>query len=427
MHAGGIPIGTDSGLLTTSALPLRDLAPVLVVWLVLAFLPLGRVSELPLLVGAIWGVVLVGRQGWDTLTMPGVRLALMLFACYWLPALVSAIDAVEPGKTWTQVAAQLRYAPFAVFVAATLKSDAQWAWLLRATALLVLVWVLDAWVQSITGSSLGGAMDSDRVSGIFGADNLKLGGVLAVLSPLPLACAQQRWGMRGVFIAALLLAGAILLAGARAAWLVYALVLVGWCVKPFAGRVRHAILLLVVLIGAGAALGYAVYRLSPSFAERMDRTLHLASGTTRDVDHALAGRLPIWRTAAAMAQAHPVNGVGVRGFRHAYGQYAAVDDPWRVQGGALHPHQVVLEVVAETGIVGLLAWLLAGLLVVSAVARADPSSRARAWPMTLALAVMCFPLNTHYAFYSSWWGLFFWWMVAVAVAVTHLPRSGRGA
>src|SRR5690606_36700510 len=105
--------------------------------------------------------------------------------------------------------------------------EAQWAWLLRASALLVLVWVLDAWVQAFTGASLGGPMQSDRLSGIFGADNLKLGGVLAALSPLLLAFAQQRLGLRGVFIAGLLLAGAILLAGARAAWLVYALVLVG--------------------------------------------------------------------------------------------------------------------------------------------------------------------------------------------------------
>lgn len=395
------------------------LAPVLLLWSVLVLLPVGRLAELPLLAGAIWGLLLLWRDG-DLLRQPGVRLALLAFAGYWLPALVSAFDAVEPARTWAQVGAQLRFAPFAVFVAATLRSLAQWRWLLTATALLVAVWVLDGWLQALTGASLGGAMTSDRLSGVFGADNLKLGGVLAALSPLLLAWAQQRFGWAGVFVAGLLLAGVILLAGARAAWLVYLLVLAGWCLRPFAGGSGRAIVVAGLLAVAGAGIGLAAYHLSPSFAERFDRTLHLGRGSAGDLDHALAGRLPIWRTAAAMAQAHPYNGVGVRGFRHAYADHARADDPWLVQGVALHPHQLLLELASETGLFGLLCWAATGLLLLAAGRRATFAARSRGWPPALALIAMTFPLNTHYAFYSSWWGLFFWWLLAVAIAVLHL-------
>lgn len=417
---GGSTESASTTLRESSSLSLRDLAPVLIVWLVLALLPIGRAAELPLLAGAVWGAWLLLRQASATLTLPGVRLALACFACYWLPALISAFDAVAPEKAWSQVAAQLRFAPFAVFAAAAVRTTAQWQWLLRASALLLLVWVLDAWVQAFTGVSLGGAMESDRLSGIFGADNLKLGGAVAALSPLLLAFAQQRFGLRGVFAAGLLLAGVILLAGARAAWLVYALVLVGWCLRPFAGGALRAVALAAALALAGAAIGVAAYHASPTFAKRMDRTLHLTNGSERDVDHALAGRLPIWRTAAAMAQAHPVNGVGVRGFRHAYAQHASAGDPWLGQGGALHPHQLLLELASETGLIGLLAWLLAALVLMRTWWRAGIQARLRAWPPMLALAAMCFPLNTHYAFYSSWWGLFFWWLLACAVIALHV-------
>ena len=41
-------------------------------------------------------------------------------------------------------------------------------------------------------------------------------------------------------------------------------------------------------------------------------------GTESAVDAASAGRLSIWRTALAMWHAHPLTGVGVRGFRYAY-------------------------------------------------------------------------------------------------------------
>lgn len=406
-------------------LSLAELLPVLLVWLVLALLPLGRLSELPLLAAAIWGLWLCLRQGRALCADPGVRLAVAVFACYWLPAVISAIDAVEPGKTWPHVLGLFRFAPFAVFVAARVRSVAQWQWLLRASALLVAVWLLDAWLQALTGVSLGGPMDSDRLSGIFGADNLKLGGVLAALSPLLLAFAHQRLGMKGVWLAGLLLAGAVLLAGARAAWLVYLLVLAGWCLWPPTDRPWRARAWIVLLLACGAAVGYGAYHWSPEFAGRMDRTLHLAAGNAEDVDHALAGRLPIWRAAAAMALAHPVNGVGVRGFRHAYAEHAVPDDVLLAQGGALHPHQLLLEVASETGLVGLLAWALAFALLLRATWRARAFQRGRALPPLLALAAMCFPLNTHYAFYSSWWGLFFWWLLAIAIAALHLRQVER--
>lgn len=420
-----MPVAASLG--ESAQLSLAALAPPLLVWLVLALLPVGRAAELPMLAGTIWGVVLLLRHARATMAMPAVRLALGLFACYWLPSLLSAIDAVEPGKTWSQVAAQLRFAPFALFVAATLRTTAQWRWLLRASALLLLVWVLDGWLQAFTGLSLGGTSASDRLSGIFGAEDLKLGGALAALSPLLLAQAQQRFGPGGLFVAGALLAGVILLAGARAAWLVYLLVLAGLCLRPFAGTRARMIALTLALVGAGALTGVLAYQLSPAFAGRVDRTLQLSAGELPAIDTALAGRLPIWSTASAMALAHPANGVGVRGFRHAYLDHAAADDPWRAQGGAMHPHQLVLEIASETGAIGLAGWLAGALLLVRAWRAAGPAARTHAWPPLLALAAMCFPLNTHYAFHSSWWGLFFWWLLVLAIAALYVRDDDAGA
>src|SRR3546814_3526083 len=60
-----------------------------------------------------------------------------------------------------------------------------------------------------------------------------------------------------------------------------------------------------------------------------------------------------------MIAAHPLNGIGVRGFREAYPQFAGKDDHW-LQGdnhGAFHAHQWLLEVLSETGVLGLTCWL----------------------------------------------------------------------
>ena len=70
-----------------------------------------------------------------------------------------------------------------------------------------------------------------------------------------------------------------------------------------------------------------------------------------------------------MIAAHPVNGVGVRGFRYAYPQYAPANDHFVVSAeacgvgeGACHAHQLVLEVLTETGVLGLVLWLAAVVL-----------------------------------------------------------------
>ena len=71
----------------------------------------------------------------------------------------------------------------------------------------------------------------------------------------------------------------------------------------------------------------------------------------------------------------------------------------------------MLEVLSETGMLGLLCWIAGTWFALRAWWRADAVARARAFAPALALVAMCFPLNTHLAFYSAWWGLLFWWLL----------------
>ena len=176
-----------------------------------------------------------------------------------------------------------------------------------------------------------------------------------------------------------------------------------------------------------ALLGAGAYHWSGRFEERVARTLAFTRGDEAAIDFALAGRLPIWRTAVGMAAAHPVNGVGVRGFRYAYPAHAAPGDPWvqtDTNTGALHAHQLVLELLAETGIVGLLAWCAAAFVLWRAHRRVRGDARTLAWAPGVALLAMAFPLNTHFAFYSAYWGLVFWWLLALHAAALA-TREGR--
>src|SRR5690606_4642641 len=71
---------------------------------------------------------------------------------------------------------------------------------------------------------------ADRLGGVLGPCNLKLGVVLASLSPFALYAAARRFGSSGWIAAALLVGVVVLFAGSRASWITFALVLLssGW-------------------------------------------------------------------------------------------------------------------------------------------------------------------------------------------------------
>jgi len=377
-------------------------------------LPFGAAYEAGLLL--CWlAVLLAGRPSliWPGFIWPkhALKLIAIAFGGYILAAALALPDAVAPARSASNTLGLFRLPGFAL--AALLLSEQQRRTLLRWLALVTAFWLADALCQALFGYGLRGVSSSDRLSGIFG-DNLKLGPVLAVSAALLLAALQQR--PRWQLLALSLLVVCILLAGTRSGWVMLAVVLLFWGESVRRRSAwplwRVAAITLTVL----PVLATALYLQWPSFAGRVDRTSLLLSADRAQVDAALAYRLPIWETSVQMLRAHPINGVGTRGFRYAYADHAQPSDRWLASGGALHPHQLLFEILCETGIIGLLCWLVAGLALLRSYQRAAPPARARAWPYAVALIAMVFPINTHLAFYSSFWGLLFALMLGLYIA-----------
>jgi O-antigen ligase len=394
---------------------------------VLAFValwPAPGYAEAILALGALAGIVRLFqarfRDGTALLSEPAWALTTVLFIAYWLPEAISALDAVDHARALREVAVDLRYLPFLWIVASAVASDAGRRRTFGGLAIIIAAWTIDGLLEAITDTSplfwgiehvkqmiSGHGMCTaaevaarDRLSGVLGPCNLKLGIVLASLSPFALDAAGRRFGRIGWMLAASLVGLVILLAGARAAWLTYALVLLwsGWRLLGWK-RLLGVFALGMVLLAAAAML-------SPPVAERLDRTTAVLTGNIEGIDHALSGRSRIWSAALCMVRTHPVNGVGARGFREAFadcdhdsGEIAA----WGT-GPALHAHQIVLEVLSETGVLGLLLWLAGAAMAWRAWRYADRVARERARPALLALVVTVFPLNTHLAAYSTFWG-----------------------
>jgi len=386
-------------------------------WVVIAFvalLPTVGYAEAVLVIAAVATAVILGlqrfRHGTSLLSREAWALSTALFLCYWLPELLSAIDASNELRAWRETLLDLRYLPFLWLVAIAASTARGRSQVYLGLGLLTLLWTIDGSVQVFSGHSLGGDNTSDRLSGIFGPDNLKLGLVLATLSPFALEMAARRFGAPGWALVALAVGAVVLLAGTRAAWLMFAIVLAanGW--RHF-GRKR----VLVFMMGGFVAISALAVVFSAQFQGRIERSAAVLSGDRAGLNEALSYRLSIWRTAVQMSLDHPLNGVGARNFRDAYAHYAHPDDPWLQHGqtGALHAHQIVLEILSETGLAGLLLWLMGAALALRGWRWASAQARERAAIPGLALAVMVFPLNTHLAFYSTFWGGLFLLMLAL--------------
>ena len=416
---------------SSADLPRSPLAPSRLRWMaawVLAFVatwPAPGIAETLLALGALFalGRLLFLRVRGDTgawLGVPAWALTSVLFCAYWLPQLFSALDAADPGKALAKAATGLRYLPFMWLVAVAVAGDARRRTTFAGLAVIAGLWSLDALLQAVSGTSpLFWSLDQlkqlvsghalclpqdmagvGRVNGVFGACNPKLGQVLASLSPFLLLWAGGRWGRVGWAAAALVAGVAIVLAGSRASWLSFGLVLLltGWRLLGARGL---ALAVLAGVLGV-AALGIG----SVQVRERIVATLPALSGNADGVNSALAGRGRIWDGALCMVREHPFNGVGVRGFREAWPQCnPAPGQPAEWGGGpALHAHQLLLEVLAETGVLGLLLWLAGAAMAWRAWRYADAAARERARPAAVALLVTVFPFNTHLAFYSAFWG-----------------------
>lgn len=397
---------------------LKGRAPVLLVFSLLLLLPISRLAELPLLVMAVLGLVRLWRDGVAVFLDPRVRLLSAVFLCYWVPILISAFGAVHPEKTWLVAAAVPRYWLAGLYVLSALRTDGEHALLWRVSAWLLVLWSLDALIQAAVGYNLMGYPHPKepiaRINGVFGMHNFKLGPVLALFSPLLIEHARRHWPRWLAASAILILTAVVLLTTTRIGWVMLAVVACGYVLlyakrRPARTAVTLAAGLLVVL-----AVGTAAYFGSEAFRERIDRTAQVFRGTPGALDHALSARLPIWDSSLAMAADHWFNGVGARSFRYAYPGYAAPDDPWvrEEEGiGATYAHHLLLELLTETGLVGLTGFALLLYLMLRAWRRATPPRRGLMFPYALALVAAVFPFNSHYAIYSTFWSITLWWLV----------------
>jgi O-antigen ligase len=405
----------------------------IVPWLVifcLALLPVGRLAELPLALLTLIGLKVIFEKIKDGTWGRASLFFSLFFLCLWLPIVISAPDSYKISKTASLAIEYVRFFLSGLTVLKYCVTSKSFKLINTCALVIVSFWIFDALVQYFFGKDLFGYVYiPQRLNGVFG-DKIKLGLFLSVYSSFIFLVLYEK---RHLLLSALLhvlCVIVLLLAGSRGGWIMYGVVLLGFFAYKWRNDLRMLAVSIGVLIVCLMSIGTALYYSSDGFAARMDKTLEIFKGDEQSIDRAISMRLPIWKTAVAMIDAHPVNGVGARAFRYAYSEYAEEGDMWLTQGfvkedktqGAYHSHQMQLEVLSETGAVGGFFFLAAMAGLIWYWRSRSEYQKLRMLPYALGLAALFFPLNTHYALYSSAWAQVIYWFVPLYFAAGAVQK-----
>jgi O-antigen ligase len=358
--------------------------------------------------------------GWDWLRTPWLRAALV----FWGYLLVISAFAISPEDSYGRALPFLRFILFAAALQHWLLVDKETLRrFLVSLALTVSFVLLDCLYQYVTGADIVGrtAQGPSRLTGPFAND--VVGTFLAKVS-LPLVGWWFVWsakrghlswtigGLLAVFIGLV-----ILLSGERTALVSYAMGLGILVLSVRAVRLPLTAIGLTGMVGLGAIIAH-------------DDDLHerFVSVTASDFQDFWNNRYGIIFVRAIEAwEQSPIIGVGLKNFRLTCEsenfRHAGPIETWCFN----HPHTPYLEVLSETGAIGLTLFLiLIGLILKDIITGWKPSRPDFPLVAASAAALIMFlwPVMVSKSLFANWNAMLFWWAIGLAIAIA-LPRQSR--
>lgn len=406
-----------------------------------ALLPAEPLYNLPAIALAILGVLgLV--SGSLRLGAPENRFLWLAFLCIWLPMVASLPDATNFLESARKTASVCVYFLAGIYAVDAYRRFAELDWIMWGVGAICGFWVLDALWQFWTGANWFGVSyeDGSRLPGMFYTG--RIGYILASFAPLLFEAVRRlsrRWRWSPALFVPVFVV--IFLSGSRTAWGALAIATAGyllfwarWLDRSLRIRGRSksrgiaAVLGPLVLIAAVGAFAWSggADRIWKVVEPRVETLSGLWSGDREQFERAVTWRLSIWMTAGNMWSDNWLNGVGPRGFRYAYEEYNPEEDYYllhdETRNAATGPHMQLLEIAAETGLIGILGYLVLAVGFVANLRGLPRETFVAIYPYALTLVVAVFPFAGHLGFYGVLGSGVIWWMIIVCASAFAVAR-----
>lgn len=300
------------------------------------------------------GAVLMIVRGWKMRQWPRLDKGILgIIAVYVLLWSISSVFSLDPGRSFHSLASQvLRMLPlFFAMLCIKDKWQLRWIWIVFALSILV----DDA---KAIGQYVAAADENwgERPKGFNRSPTFLASHMLMAIPAMVFAAGRDymgTWGRRLLLLAAGMALLTLLLSGTRGGWLAFlgTAVVYALCDKAYRRRAFMAIssLLVALCVAAACSTVFQARLLTmtdPSFQSNNERLL-------------------MWQSAVDIIRDNPVLGVGMDQFVIVYNtEYISPlakerpRDPSNPMTGHGHPHNNILKVFTEGGILGLSAFLL---------------------------------------------------------------------
>ena len=387
-------------------------------------------TQLLIWLAAVGSLVLLvmTRGAWRQ--QSGAAALWLLVLCLLIPGLLSLPGAVDFDRALSTAARFAAYGFAGLFFLKLSPSESQWPnTVLWMTGLLVL-WSLDGIAQEWRGVSLSGyplftgLPEGHKVTGSMGLD---YGPNLAVLSPFLFETLRLHGRRLPVlWLAVPLLAVAVSLSASRysALLLLVSAMLCGalWVRGRSSNHYWTPVFVVVLSVG-GLALPIL---LVPHLAERLLLLGGSLSASEVEANVALAFRPELWKASWVLFTENWLNGVGLRGASGAMYPILAASDffPDAMLARAWHPHLGILEIATDTGVPGVLGYLLFLIMVVRWMLVANSASQGVATTFFCIALLAMFPLSSALSMYSFPTGSITWPALALALGA-HFGKADQ--
>jgi len=372
------------------------------------------------------GMLVTTRGAWRQRS--GAAALWLLVLCFLIPGLLSLPGAVDFEHALSTATRFVAYGLAGLLFLRLSPSESQWPnTVLWMTGLLVL-WSVDGIVQEWRGVSLSGyplftgLPEGHKVTGSMGLD---FGPNLAILSPFLFETLRLHGRRLPVlWLAVPLLAVAVSLSASRYSallLLVSAMLCTALWVRGRSSN-HYWTPVFVIVLSVGGLLFPIL--LVPHIAERLLLLGGTLSASEAEANVALAFRPELWKASWVLFTENWLNGVGLRGASGAMYPILAESEffPDAMLSRAWHPHLGILEIAADTGLLGVFGYLLFLIMVARWMLATNTAGEGVATTFLCIALLAMFPLSSALSMYSFPTGSITWPALALALGA-HFRKS----
>ena len=378
-------------------------------------------TQLLIWLAAVWSLVMLVTNRGAYRQRSGAEALWLLVLCFLIPGLLSLPGAVDFDRALSTAARFVAYGLAGLLFLRLSPSELQWPnTVLWMTGLLVF-WSVDGIVQELRGVSLSGyplftgLPEGHKVTGSMGLD---YGPNLVMLSPFLFETLRLHGRRLPVlWLTMPLLAVAVSLSASRfsALLLLVSAMLCGALWLRGRSSNHYWTPVFVVILSVGGLL--LPILLVPHLAERL-LLLGGSLGTSEaEANVALAFRPELWKASWVLFTENWLNGVGLRGASGAMYPILAESEffPDAMLSRTWHPHLGVLEIAADTGLLGVLGYLLFLIMVARWMLATNTAGQGVATTFLCIALLAMFPLSSTLSMYSFPTGSITWPALALAL------------